>query len=82
MDRPFIFQCPATGLHVQHIFDDATPGGEDDQVYVGAVFSLFGHPSGKPHDRPFSCGHGKRVAKRSAHTPDLRHNLNTEPLPS
>jgi hypothetical protein len=35
MDGPFIFRCPATGLNVQHIFDDATPGGEDDRTYVG-----------------------------------------------
>ena len=35
MDGPFIFRCPATGLNVQHIFDDATPGREDDRAYVG-----------------------------------------------
>jgi hypothetical protein len=33
--RPFIFLCPATGLNVQHIFDDAATGGEDDRAYVG-----------------------------------------------
>ena len=35
MDGPFIFQFPATGLNVQHIFDNATPGREDDRAYVG-----------------------------------------------
>jgi hypothetical protein len=36
MVGPFIFRCPATGLNVQHIFDDATPGSrEDDRAYVG-----------------------------------------------
>jgi hypothetical protein len=35
MVGPFIFRCPTTGLNVQHIFDDATRGGEDDRVYVG-----------------------------------------------
>ena len=35
MVGPFIFRCPATGLNVQHIFDDATPGREDDRAYVG-----------------------------------------------
>jgi hypothetical protein len=35
MDGPFIFRCPATGLNVQHIFDDGTPGAEDDRAYVG-----------------------------------------------
>ena len=37
MDGPFIFHCPATGLNVQHIFDNATPGREDDRAYVGAA---------------------------------------------
>ena len=35
MDGPFIFRCPATGLNVQYIFDEATPGDEDHRVYVG-----------------------------------------------
>jgi hypothetical protein len=35
MVGPFISQCPVTGLNVQHIFDDATPGREDDRAYVG-----------------------------------------------
>jgi hypothetical protein len=35
MVGPFIFRCPATGLNVQHIFDDATLGREDDRAYVG-----------------------------------------------
>ena len=35
MVGPFIFRCPVTGLNVQHIFDDATPGVEDDRAYVG-----------------------------------------------
>jgi hypothetical protein len=34
MVDPFIFRCPATGLNVHRIFDDATPGSEDDRVYV------------------------------------------------
>jgi hypothetical protein len=35
MERPFIFRCPATGLNVQHIFDEATTGREDHRAYVG-----------------------------------------------
>ena len=34
MVGPFIFRCPATGLNVQHIFDEA-PEADDDRVYVG-----------------------------------------------
>ena len=49
-----MFRCPATGLNVQHIFDDATPGREDDRVYVGrAVLSVFGDSPGKSRDWPF-----------------------------
>jgi hypothetical protein len=61
MVGPFMFRCPATGLNVQHIFDDATPGREDDRVYVG-VRCLACYPSGKPRDWLFGCGHGGRVA--------------------
>jgi hypothetical protein len=35
MVGPFIFRCPATGLNVQHIFDDVTPSRENDRAYVG-----------------------------------------------
>ena len=35
MVGPFIFRCPSTGLNVQHLFSHATPGNEDDRLYVG-----------------------------------------------
>jgi hypothetical protein len=34
MVGPFIFRCPATGLNVQHVFDDGTDS-EDARAYVG-----------------------------------------------
>jgi hypothetical protein len=35
MVGPFIFRCPATGLNVQHIFDDEAPETGDERAYVG-----------------------------------------------
>ena len=35
MVGPFIFRCPATGLNVQHVFDDEAPETGDDRAYVG-----------------------------------------------
>ena len=35
MVGPFIFRCPATGLNVQHHFEDDAPETGDDRVYVG-----------------------------------------------
>ena len=34
MVGPFIFRCPATGLNVQHLFEEA-PETDDDRAYVG-----------------------------------------------
>jgi hypothetical protein len=35
MVGPFIFRCPATGLNVQHVFDDDASDIEDERAYVG-----------------------------------------------
>jgi hypothetical protein len=35
MVGPFIFRCPATGLNVQHVFDDEAPETGDDRAYIG-----------------------------------------------
>ena len=35
MVGPFIFRCPATGLNVQHVFDDEAPETSDERAYVG-----------------------------------------------
>jgi hypothetical protein len=35
MIGPFIFRCPATGLNVQHVFDDEPSETGIDRLYVG-----------------------------------------------
>ena len=35
MVGPFIFRCPATGLNVQHVFEDEVPEIGIERRYVG-----------------------------------------------
>ncbi len=35
MVGPFVFRCPATGLNVQHIFDDEVSETGNERDYVG-----------------------------------------------
>ena len=73
MEGPFIFRCPANGLNVQHIFDNSTPGGDDDRVYVGVrCLACSGIHLVSRTTWPFGGGQvtDQGVLRRS------RHNLN------
>ena len=55
---PVVQAPPGNSLNVQHIFDEATPGGEDNGL-VGVRCLACSDPAGEPHDRAVCLGTGR-----------------------